>query len=137
MHPLMRPSFFNQTLSHPHTNPTPHHTMTQPMTTTAAIALITGTGSITDPRLGCLGAQDLAAVRTIIGAFKAQRAALRRIAKAARHTGKVAGTLDGFQFGDTPRVFTEDDAGDLACTADILSDDMMVITNMAVAAIAK
>jgi hypothetical protein len=111
--------------------------MTQPMTTTAAIALITGTGSLTDPRLGCLGEGDLAAVRTIIAGFKAQRAALRRIAKAARRTGKVAGTLDGFQFGDTPRVFTEDDAGDLACTADILSDDMMVITNMAVAAIAK
>ena len=111
--------------------------MTQPMTINAAIALLTGPGSLTDPKLGCLGDADHAAVLTLLKGIKAQRAALRRIAKAARHTGKVAGTLDGFQFGDTPRVFTEDDAGDLACTADILSDDMMVIANMAVAAIAK
>ena len=104
------------------------------MTITAALAMLTGPRSISNPALGCLGDGDLLALQTLLAAFKAQRSALALIADHARRAGKVAGTLDGFNFGDTPRVLTEDDAGDLACTADCLSDDLMVITNIAVAA---
>jgi hypothetical protein len=72
--------------------------MTHPMTTAEAIALITGTGSLTDPRRGCLGAGDLAAVLTIIAEAKLSAKTSGRSAPVKGRLYRVASVCESVHY---------------------------------------
>jgi hypothetical protein len=66
---------------------------TTPTTIKAALALLTGPGSLTDPALGCLGDADLAAVNILLAHHRQQAAALTRLLASAGDMEHRLGTL--------------------------------------------
>lgn len=67
--------------------------MSNPTTIKAALALLTGPGSITDPALGCLGDADLAAVNLLLAHHRQQADALRSLLAVAGDMEHRLGTL--------------------------------------------
>lgn len=62
-----------------------------PTTVAEAIAMLTGPGSVTDPKLGCLGDADQIAVLTVLAAFKAQQDAIVEARQAIRIAADLVG----------------------------------------------
>lgn len=67
--------------------------MSNPTTIKAALALLTGPGSLTAPALGCLGEADLAAVNILLAHHRQQAAALAALLDAAVKMEHRLGTL--------------------------------------------
>lgn len=81
--------------------------MSNPTTIKAALALLTGPGSLTDPALGCLGEADLAAVNLLLAHHRQQAAALTALLAVAGDMEHRLGTL-----AESDLFESDDDEGD-------------------------
>jgi hypothetical protein len=84
--------------------------MSNPTTIKAALRLLTGPGSLTDPKLGCLGEADLAAVNILLAHHRQQADALTLLLDVAGDMDHRLGTL-----AESGVFDHDDDNGDAMC----------------------